>query len=413
MTISVTQSAVGNYAFGASATFTNPPTEGNLLIAATSHRDAQNTASYAGWDLIFQEDSLPGDGTFRRALAVFAKIAEAGESSTVNPTWTGGISYTVIAVELETDVGAWDAVTSAVSASSNNGAVSNGETTPTGTTAVTANQLVALFGVWKDGGSGGGLTHSVPGYALAVQYPTGAFELDTSILWDEVADSAARSETINISGGNGNNSGLTGGIAVFGFTGAAGPVITDIDGDNQVIQGQTNVAHNGTDFGVTQGTGTLIYSDNAVFGAGTEVTQTISTWNDTQIVSASAVFPGTVGIGDTCYAYVTDDGGTTSDAFAFTRAASSVTATVRIAGGANLTGLAYTVFDGYDMGTSPILKQGNDETTDADGDLTIDLVGTGASNGDPVTIVVSDYTTSPSAASSGAVCYTGVTVAGA
>jgi hypothetical protein len=89
----------------------------------------------------------------------------------------------------------------------------------------------------------------------------------------------------------------------------------------------------------------------------------------------------------------------------------TTTATVTIAGGADLTGLAYTVYAGYDVGVSNILQQGNGETTDSGGVLEIDLAGSGALNGDPVTIVVTDYTTTPSALSSGAVCYTTVVVA--
>lgn len=85
-----------------------------------------------------------------------------------------------------------------------------------------------------------------------------------------------------------------------------------------------------------------------------------------------------------------------------------VTATVNVAGisgGANLTGLSYAVFSSADIGSATLVKQGNDETTDANGDLFIDLTGTGILNGTVLTIIITDYTTTPTGASKGAVCY--------
>jgi hypothetical protein len=75
-----------------------------------------------------------------------------------------------------------------------------------------------------------------------------------------------------------------------------------------------------------------------------------------------------------------------------------------ITGGASLTGLSYAVFNGYSIGASSIITQGTGETTNGSGDLVIDLIGLGMSNGDPATVIISDYTTSPSASSKCAVC---------
>ena len=67
--------------------------------------------------------------------------------------------------------------------------------------------------------------------------------------------------------------------------------------------------------------------------------------------------------------------------------------------------MSYAVFDGYSIGSSSIIAQGTAETTDGSGDLVIDLAGLGLENSDPVTVIISDYTSSPSASSNGAVCY--------
>jgi hypothetical protein len=85
-----------------------------------------------------------------------------------------------------------------------------------------------------------------------------------------------------------------------------------------------------------------------------------------------------------------------------------ITATVTVSGingGANLTGLSYCVYEGTNIGTAAILKQGTDETTDENGDLYIDLSDTEVTNGTVLTIVITDYTATPSGASKGAVCY--------
>lgn len=80
-----------------------------------------------------------------------------------------------------------------------------------------------------------------------------------------------------------------------------------------------------------------------------------------------------------------------------------------IVGGANLSGLAYAVFDGYDIGTASIVTQGNGETTDGSGTLEIDVTGLMSEN-DPATIIITSYTGTPVATDRGAVCHSTVTV---
>lgn len=76
-----------------------------------------------------------------------------------------------------------------------------------------------------------------------------------------------------------------------------------------------------------------------------------------------------------------------------------------ITGGADLTSLSYVVFDAADMGSASIIKQASDETTDSNGDLVVDITGLSVSVGTVLTIVISNYTTTPTDANRGAVCY--------
>lgn len=78
---------------------------------------------------------------------------------------------------------------------------------------------------------------------------------------------------------------------------------------------------------------------------------------------------------------------------------------VGITGGADLTALSYVVFDGADIGVGSVIKQGNNETTDSNGDLVIDITGLGVALGTTLTIVITDYTTTPGTANRAAVCY--------
>ena len=80
-------------------------------------------------------------------------------------------------------------------------------------------------------------------------------------------------------------------------------------------------------------------------------------------------------------------------------------------GGLNLSDLTYVVFDGYDMSVSSILLQGVGESTDGTGELVVVLSSTGVVQDDPVSIVISDYTTTPDPNNSAAVCFATVEVA--
>jgi len=92
--------------------------------------------------------------------------------------------------------------------------------------------------------------------------------------------------------------------------------------------------------------------------------------------------------------------------YAIAAIADATTITVAsIVGGADLASLSYVVFDQADLGAVSIIKQANDETTDASGDLVIDITGLSVPLGTVLTIVISNYTTTPTATNRGAVCY--------
>lgn len=78
-----------------------------------------------------------------------------------------------------------------------------------------------------------------------------------------------------------------------------------------------------------------------------------------------------------------------------------------ITGGANLTSLSYVVFSAADIGDAgtTIIKRGNDETTDSNGNLVIDLTGLNVALGKTLTIVITNYTTDPALTDRGAVCF--------
>lgn len=63
---------------------------------------------------------------------------------------------------------------------------------------------------------------------------------------------------------------------------------------------------------------------------------------------------------------------------------------VTISGGANLTGLDYVLFDSQDLATAGILKQGAGESTDASGNLVIDVNDVSVTDGQAVYYVIGD-----------------------
>ena len=97
--------------FASAATFGSTPTEGNLLVAVSVHRSDQGsddnqstppTISGSGWTLrVFRQTGTRAQNNDRRALAVFTKVAEASEPTTVTITWLGWASTRAMVQEFE------------------------------------------------------------------------------------------------------------------------------------------------------------------------------------------------------------------------------------------------------------------------------------------------------------------------
>ena len=98
------------------------------------------------------------------------------------------------------------------------------------------------------------------------------------------------------------------------------------------------------------------------------------------------------------------DAGWEADSWYTAGAATSITIS-GITGGADLSSLSYCVFDGPNIGSASLIKQGADETTDSNGDLVVDITGLGVLEGSLLTVIITNYTTSPSATDRAAVCY--------
>ena len=97
------------------------------------------------------------------------------------------------------------------------------------------------------------------------------------------------------------------------------------------------------------------------------------------------------------------DAGWATNAWYQTANATSIT--IRVTGGENLTSLSYCVFDGPDVGIASLIKQGNDESTDSNGDLVIDITGLGVMEDDILTVVINNYTALPTTSNRVAGCF--------
>jgi hypothetical protein len=90
VTISVRQQALVAYGFdsGETPTLASAPVAGNLLVAFNAERSGatSTTINGTGWNLAEANYYLPGDGTYRKSLVIWWKIAGASEPSSVTTT---------------------------------------------------------------------------------------------------------------------------------------------------------------------------------------------------------------------------------------------------------------------------------------------------------------------------------------
>lgn len=124
------------------------------------------------------------------------------------------------------------------------------------------------------------------------------------------------------------------------------------------------------------------YSINA--GAYTSVAGTVSL-NDTVTVRHTSSALNSTATDTT----LTVD--TISDVFTSTTLAATALITITgITGGESLTGLEWVVFSSQDLSTASILAQGSGESTNVNGDLVLDVAGSGATNGQAVWYTIKD-----------------------
>jgi len=85
------------------------------------------------------------------------------------------------------------------------------------------------------------------------------------------------------------------------------PIITDVETTNIFDDKQTGVTITGSNFEATQGTGTVEISDNYVYGSGTVVEQTVTSWGTTSIDFTAVL--GAMNPGTPRYLWVTNNSG--------------------------------------------------------------------------------------------------------
>lgn len=145
------------------------------------------------------------------------------------------------------------------------------------------------------------------------------------------------------------------------------------------------------------GTGAVAFGSQAVTVTGTQT-----------IASMAGLTEGA-----TYYVHYLYNDGVSDSNLVTTAAVTTFTKSATVAGitgGASLTGLDYAVFAGHDISTMTLLTQGAGASTDVSGNLTIALTGLAGNNGDPLLILLGDWTTTVAGTNKAAVCYTTMSV---
>ena len=183
---------------------------------------------------------------------------------------------------------------------------------------------------------------------------------DTSIQFDVVRTGLSTGTNyIWITNDAGNQNDTAFPITLVGNT----PTITNVDGDNSLLVGQTNIVIAGNNFESAQGTGKVEISPNATYGAGGLVLQSIDTWSNTSVqfdLDRTGLSVGTL------YVYVTNNDGVVSAGQSITLVATTPTVS-SFNGGTQIfgdtTGIAVTGFDfgAADVGSAKV-ELGNNST---------------------------------------------------
>lgn len=220
VTVTRVQSAASGATNPATATFSSTPTAGNLLIAIAGHRDnaGDNSISGSGWTQIFSFDAFSGDTGNRRGLAMWYKIAGAGEPTAITTDFSDDENMVLIQ-EFSASSGSFSYDTFAT----NQGGTTNVSSISTGTTALSATDLSFIItgtvsrGDFDNPSWTNGLGDSLEAEAGSRDIHS-AFDVDTTASTKE--STATSSDTVDVSAG----------IAVFSITGASTGGQTTLNG---------------------------------------------------------------------------------------------------------------------------------------------------------------------------------------
>ncbi len=220
------QSAQSNFAGAdpATATLASSPVEGNLLVLVATERSGNNASSYTttgitGWTQEISRDVELANGTYRRNLIIWWKVAGASESTSVtvdngtsSAKWVSIHEYEHVGV----DEDQWSLLDSA---SNDNGTTSSATTIATGTTASQSGEMfIVAAGSVKRGNntlSIGTVTFD-SGLSTDTTYDPATSGDMAHIIGSDAKDTATgtKSSTMTL-GASANNIGLTAGIIVF------------------------------------------------------------------------------------------------------------------------------------------------------------------------------------------------------
>ncbi len=147
---SLVQHKTGSWADPSSATFDNPVTQGNLVVAVLTGRSGEAATAHVisgtGWVPRIQRTVNQADLTYRRSMSLHTKVAGASQPQTI--TGAGGVGssglLSIYEYKLDTEEDQW---TFLEAVSNDNGTTTNGDTISTGATSSLPGDKIFLLGV--------------------------------------------------------------------------------------------------------------------------------------------------------------------------------------------------------------------------------------------------------------------------
>lgn len=220
------QYKLSNYSFTPSVTLDITPVEGNLLVAYVSNRSSLTDATMSGWNKVTEYHALSGDSTYRRAIALFWKIAGESESASISASWTNGGSANFRFLVQEFEILSGGTFEYLEVNSNDNGATADATAISTGSISPTGNNILAIaFGLNKPRTSGS-VTSSLDfdnDFANEIILPaTSSSGLDIGSGFNTYFEGTTISSTATLGGSGYNSNGLIASIAGFRMTGIGG-----------------------------------------------------------------------------------------------------------------------------------------------------------------------------------------------